>query len=200
MLTNKLKSRNNTPGQLCPDDKYWVRPHQRIKKDKNSKTHIEPVKGYCSSYRAPYHKIALEEKIPLDHLYYALTVYGEASNQNTASRRAIAWIIRNRLIKKKWGNSYKKIVARPSQFNCWSIKDPNFERLQHPGRDGSLSDKIAWEECKKIITEVHNADEKDNPIPGVCNYFSGEPNPKIPWEKNYFDLPDVPHFHFVKLD
>jgi hypothetical protein len=29
------------------------------------------------------------------------------------------------------------------------------------------------EECKKIIEEVHNAPEKDNPIPGVCNYFKG---------------------------
>src|ERR1700686_3734438 len=86
--------------QSCSDDKYWVRPHQRIKKDKNGKKHIEKVKGYCSSYRAPYHKIALEEKISLDHLYYALTVYGEAGAENTASKRAIAWIIRNRATKK----------------------------------------------------------------------------------------------------
>lgn len=183
----------------CPDDKYWVRPHQRIKKDKNGIRHIEKVKGYCSSYRAPYHKIALEEKISLDHLYYALTVYGEAGGENTASKRAIAWIIRNRMTKKRWGDSYQKIVVRPSQFNCWSRKDSNYARLQHPGQDGA-SDKAAWEESIKIIEETYNAPEKDNPIPGVCHYFSGEPNPKIHWEKNYFDLPGVTRFHFVKLD
>jgi len=37
-------------------------PNQRIVK---GKTRIEQVKGYCSSYRAPYPKIALEEKIPV---------------------------------------------------------------------------------------------------------------------------------------
>ena len=187
--------------QSCPGDKYWVRPHQRIIKDRNGKTHIEQVKGYCSSYRAPYPKIALEEKISLDHLYYALTVYGEASGENAASKRAIAWIIRNRMTKKRWGDSYQKIVVRPSQFNCWNRKDVNYAKLQHPGQIDP-SDKKAWEESIKIITEVHDAPETDNPIPGVCNYFSGKADPKKnKWEgKNPFDLPDVPKFHFVKLD
>jgi len=157
------------------------------------------VEGYCSSYRAPYPKIALEEKISLDHLYFALAVYGEARSQNTASKRAIAWIIRNRLAKKKWRDSYQKVTLRPSQFKCWSKKNPNYAVLQHPGRDGSLSDKTTWEECKKIIEEVHNAPEKDNPIPGICNYFSGKADPNVSWEKDFFDLPDVPNFHFVKF-
>lgn len=87
------------------------------------------------------------------------------------------------MAKKRWGDTYQKIVVRPSQFNCWIKKDPDYARLQRPGQDG-LSDKTAWEECKKIIEEVHNAPEKDNPIPGICNYFSGEPNPKVPWKKN----------------
>jgi hypothetical protein len=191
---------NNSAIQSCPGDKYWVRSHQRIRKDKNGKTHIEQVRGYCSSYRAPYHKIALEENISLDHLYYALTVYGEARSENAASKRAIAWIIRNRLRKKRWGTSYQKVVVRPVQFKCWNKKDPNYAILQHPGRNGLLSDKNAWEECKKIIEEVHNASEKDNPIPGICNYFSGKADPKVSWEKNPFDLPGVTRFHFVKLD
>ena len=110
MSNSQLNKSSNA--QSCPGDKYWVRPHQRIIKDKNGKTHIEQVKGYCSSYRAPYAKIALEEKISLDHLYYALTVYGEARNQNTASRRALAWIIRNRMTKKKWGDSYQKNCSK----------------------------------------------------------------------------------------
>lgn len=197
MSKHLLNKFSNNPS--CPIDKYWVHPHQRIKKDKNGKTHIEQVKGYCSSYRSPYPKIALEENIPLDHLYYALTIYGEAGGENAASKRTIAWIIRNRMAKKRWGDSYQKIVVRPSQFNCWNRKDANYARLQRPGQDNS-ADKTAWKESIQIIKEVHNAPEKDNPIPGVCNYFSGEPNKKIPWEKNYFNLPGVPHFHFVKLD
>lgn len=143
----------------------------------------------------------MEEKIPLDHLYYALTVYGEAGGENIASKRAIAWIIRNRMAKKRWGDSYQKIVVRPSQFNCWNTKDPNYARLQRPGQE-NLADKTSREESIKIIKEVHDASETDNPIPGVCNYFSGKADPKNnKWEgKNPFVLPDVPKLHFVKLD
>ena len=47
---------------LCPKGKYWVPPYKRKRIDKNGKTHIEQVKGYCSLYRTPFHKIAEEEK------------------------------------------------------------------------------------------------------------------------------------------
>src|SRR3990167_2209421 len=88
----------------------------------------------------------------------------------------------------------------------WNKNDLNYKLLQHPGKNGSspyqrACDKKAWQQCKKTFLEVYNAPEKDNPFPGVCHYFSGPPDfKKHPWEKNYFDLPGVPHFHFVKLD
>jgi hypothetical protein len=195
-----MKHARKNPQQKCPDGKYWISPHERKRKTKSGKIYIEKVKGYCCCYHGPYQKIAKDEKIPYDHLFFALTIYGEAGGENKASKRAIAWIIRNRFIKKRWGDRYKKIVVRPSQFNCWSKKDPNYQKLQHPGSDGSPYDKRSWTECKKVYEEVYNAPEKDNPIPGVCNFFSGKPDPKHPWEKNYFDLPGVPNFHFVKLD
>ena len=140
------------------------------------------------------------EKISSEHLYFSLTIYGEARSENDASKRAIAWIIRNRLTKKRWGDSYRTIVLKPAQFSCWRKTDPNYKKMQAPGQDGSKADKHAWQRCKELYEEIQNAPETENPIPGVCHYFSGPPNPKHPWEKNYFNLPDVPRFHFVKLD
>ena len=187
-----------SPAKSCPGNKYWVRSHQRKKTDKHGKVYVERLNGYCSCYRAPYHKIALEEKIPLDHLYFILTIYGEARNQPDSTKRAIGWIIRNRL-KKGWGESYREIVLKKDQFSCWKKSDPNFYNLQHPGEDG-LPDKLAWQSCKIIAEEVHNAPDKDNPIPDVCHYFSGDPDvKKHPWEKNHFELPDFPNLHFVIL-
>jgi hypothetical protein len=119
-----------------PQRKYWVPPYKRKRIDKNGKTHVEQVKGYCSLYRTPFHKIAEEEKISLDHLYFALTVYGEARGENDASKYAIAWIIQNRF-KKTTVNTYQKVVLRKTQFSCWNKKDPNYEKLTHPGKDGS---------------------------------------------------------------
>ncbi len=74
----------------CPEGKYWVHPYKRKVIDKNGKPRIQEVQGYCSKYRSPFHKIADDEKMPLDFAYFVLTVYGESRNQNDASRRAIA--------------------------------------------------------------------------------------------------------------
>jgi hypothetical protein len=198
MLKNKQVSITQLSGTSCSENQYWVRPHQRKRIHKNGETYIENVKGYCCHYHNHYREMAIEENISLDHLYYALTVYGEASGENSTSKRAIAWVIRNRFNKKS-GQSYKDIVLRKSQFDCWEKSDPNYKRLQKPGKHDEI-DKIAWIECKTIIEEIHNAPEKENPVPNVFNYFSGNPkNKKIPWEKNYFDLPNIPRFHFVKL-
>jgi hypothetical protein len=56
----------------------------------------------------------------------------------------------------------------------------------------------AWQKCKDTYREVINAPESENPIPQTCHYFSGKPAHQ--WQTKYFDLPDVPNFHFVKLD
>ena len=95
----------------CPKDKYWVHPYIRKTVDKKGKTRIQSVKGYCSSYRTPFHQIAADEKMKLDLVYFALTIYGESRDQNDASRRAIAWIIQNRL-ERSGKKSYQKVVLR----------------------------------------------------------------------------------------
>lgn len=179
----------------CPEGKYWVHPYKRKTIDKNGKPYIQEVKGYRSSYRSPFHKIADEEKMPLDLVYFALTIYGESRDQNAASRYAIAWIIQNRFKKSKSG-SYQRVVLSRSQFSCWLKSDPNYVKLIHPGKDDSV-DKKAWQEIKKIAKEVQHVPSKKNPLPGIYHYFSGEPQKK--WQTHYFDLPGIPKFHFVKF-
>lgn len=179
----------------CPAGKYWVHPYKRRVVDKNGKPYVQEVKGYCCNYRSPFHKIADEEKMPLDLVYFALTIYGESRDQNDASKYAIAWIIQNRFTK-SGGESYQKVVLRRSQFSCWMRSDPNYEKLMYPGKDGS-ADKNTWQKIKAIAKEVQYAPNKKNPLPGVYHYFSG--NPKKKWQKHYFDLPGIPKFHFVKF-
>lgn len=189
--------------QSCPDGKYWVRPHNRKKVSKNGRVYTESVKGYCCCYHGSYQIIAEEERLSFDHLFFVLTLYGEARGENASSRRAIAWVIRNRFTKKIFGDSYRGIVLKPLQFSCWRKNDPNYKVLQNPGKNGKSkyekqSDQQAWQRCKETFREVFNAPESDNPIPQVCHYFSGPPQHR--WQEKYFNLPDVPHFHFVKLD
>ena len=76
--------------QSCPDGKYWIRPHDRKRIDKHGRVYVQHVRGYCCCSHSIFQKIADEEKLPLDHLYYALTVYGEARGENDISKRVIA--------------------------------------------------------------------------------------------------------------
>ena len=193
----------NDSAPPCPEGQFWVSPHQRKRITKSGKTYTEQVKGYCCCYHGPYQKIAEEENIPFDHLFFVLTVYGEARGENTASRRAIAWVIRNRFSRKSFGDSYRSIVLKPLQFSCWNKGDKNYKMLQNPGKNGNSTyekevDKNAWQKCKDTFKEVFYAAENENFLPGVYHYFSGKP--KKHWQEKYFDLPDIPNFHFVKLD
>ena len=99
----------------CSEGKFWVHSYKRKVNDKNGKPYIQEVQGYYCNYRSPFHKIAAEEKISLDLLYFALTMYGESRNQNEASRRAIAWIIQNRFEKSE-GKSYQQVVLEEASF------------------------------------------------------------------------------------
>lgn len=189
--------------QSCSDGKYWISPHERKRINKSGKPYIQHVKGYCCCYHGPYQKIAEEENLPFDHLFFVLTVYGETRGENAVSQKAIAWIIRNRFNKKTFGDSYRNIVLKPLQFSCWSKGDKNYKMLQHPGKNGKSAhqkeaDKKAWQKCKNTFEEIFYASETENPLPEIYHYFSGPPKKR--WQEKYFDLPNVPHFHFVKLD
>lgn len=157
-MAPKLLKQKNT----CPEGKYWVPPYTRKRIDKNGKPYTQHVKGYCSSYHGPFHEIAIREKMSLDHLYFALTVYGEARSENTVSKQAIAWIIQNRF-DRSGKNTYQKVVLRRTQFSCWMKSDKNYEKLKHPG-EANAADKRSWEEIKKITEEVRNAPKNQNPI------------------------------------
>ena len=171
----------------------------RKKIGQNGKTYIQSVKGYCCFYHDHYSEMAKDEGMMIDHLFLALTVYGEAAMESAATKKAIAWVIRNRRSISKKHEKYRDIVLKRKQFSCWLKTDPNYKRIQHPGKHDQI-DMRSWQGCKLVAEEIHNELEKNNPIQGVYHYFSGEPNTKKhPWQKNYFDLPDIPNLHFVRL-
>lgn len=161
------RSTSKDKNPSCPKGKYWVKPHKRKRVTKDGRVYIQNVKGYCCTPHNLYQKIADEEKMLLDHLYFALTLYGEARGEKDTSKRAIAWVIQNRFTKKMGGNSYQAIVLRKNQFSCWKESDPNHKKMRHPGKDGTPSDRNAWQKCKSITEEVRNAPKNKNSLPEV---------------------------------
>jgi hypothetical protein len=188
-----MKNSNKSTPPRCLEGEHWVRSHKRTHVVNGQKV-LLPVKGYCRINPEHFENLAKEENISLDLLYYALTVFGEARGENDKSLYAIAWVIRNRA--RREGKCYKETVTKRKQFSCWLPTDDNYKEFKSPGKN-KIADKKAWERIKVIVTEVNNALEKNNPIPGIYNYFSGKPTQK--WQKIYFDIPGIPAFHFVRI-
>lgn len=103
-------------------------------------------------------------------MYMAKTVFGEVRGEGDATRRAVAWVIRNRARDPahRFGHSVWEVVTRPYQFSCWNRGDPNREAILHPMR--APLEREAWLECVRVSWQVLSASEADNPIPGVYHY------------------------------
>ena len=117
------------------------------------------------------HPIALAELFTWpdfdEWMYVARTVYGEARGQNFESKIAVAWIIRNRLNRRIWGDTYKAVVTASLQFTCWSEKhDPQgYIEIHNPKGD-------AWKESRKAALKVMLAREEENVFPEAILYYS----------------------------
>src|SRR5258706_3665893 len=57
----------------------------------------------------------------------ARTIWGEARNQSIEGQAAVAYVIKNRSVKR--GLSISQVCKQPLQFSCWNINDPNRNRM-----------------------------------------------------------------------
>ena len=53
----------------------------------------------------------------------ARTIYGEARGESFEGQVAVAWVIKNRSIKRR--RTLMEICLAPFQFSCWNSSDPN---------------------------------------------------------------------------
>ena len=194
-----MRKNENKPeiSNACPEAEHWVKTHQRSQIVRGKKT-LVTVHGHCRINPSHFEKLARDEEIDIDILYFAVTLFAETRSENTLSRTMIAWIIRNRFEHAQPGKSYKDIVTKRAQFSCWLSTDNNYRHLKHPGRENAI-EMAAWKQIKRLTIEIAKAPYSQNPIPDVLNYFSGNPDvKKNPWQKNHFDIPGVPNFHFIR--
>jgi len=120
--------------------------------------------------------------------YLARTIYGEARGQSMASKLAVGWVIRNRLITGRWGSTYKDVVTARLQFTCWSeSKDPaNYAAIMSPSG-------TAWTDSVTAANEVANADVLKDTVPDATHYYS--PNAQAALHKSKpGSYPEIPAF------
>ena len=121
-------------------------------------------------------------------MYLARTIYGEARGQSYASKVAVGWIIRNRLMKGTWGSTYRSVVTARLQFTCWSkTHDPHgYKAIHNPVGQ-------AWDDCQKAAEEVMNAPANANVLPEALNYYSPRAQAQLHVQKPSV-YPETPSF------
>ena len=94
-------------------------------------------------------------------------VFAEARGESYEGKIAVAWVIKNRCIKKKYGKNISE-VTRPGQFARWDKEIPKNE-------------EEAWKKCIQAAQDVFFNGVND-PTKGSTHFLSDNANPS--WAQN----------------
>lgn len=98
---------------------------------------------------------------------FAKTLFFEAgSTCDLQEVLHIAWVIRNRVEKKRWfKKNYIEVCLQKWQFSCWNHKTFNeIKKIK--------LNNFRYLMCMMIAEYVKDSPKKFNPIPGVCYYYN----------------------------
>jgi spore germination cell wall hydrolase CwlJ-like protein len=107
---------------------------------------------------------------------FAKTVYGEARGETWRGKIAVAWVIKNRLMSKKWGTNYVSVCLAPRQFSCWNKDDVNYARIK-----AVTFDNEDLQKCLAAAAAAHFSIELD-PTRGALHYAAERITPN--WASN----------------
>ena len=112
----------------------------------------------------------------------AILIWREARNQPIEGKRAVAWSVRNRVLKpgKTWyGDDWEEVVLKPWQYTSFEKSDPNSSKLPaDPSKDA------AWADSLLVADEVYRGLGTD-PTAGATHYY----NPKAVAKPTWVDAP-----------
>lgn len=108
-----------------------------------------------------------------DRDWIATTLFGEARGETTAGRLAVASVLHNRLVSRRWGASYEAVCTAPKQFSCWNANDPNLPLL------------------KQIIERIEAGETWADPVLAECYWIadgllSGALRPQVRQATHYY--------------
>jgi spore germination cell wall hydrolase CwlJ-like protein len=99
----------------------------------------------------------------------ALVVWREASNQGFDGMLAVAWSIRNRVLKPGktwWGDDWEEVILKRWQYTSMERSDPNATRVPgDPAKDPSWADALRAAELAYLGDAV-------DPTEGATHYYN----------------------------
>jgi hypothetical protein len=92
------------------------------------------------------------------------TIIAEGGNESQAGQAAIAWVIRNRVDRQRWGRTIREVTT-PSQFSAWNPNNPAYRLTQTP------ANSPIYQRIGAIVDGVFD-DAIPDPTKGADHYFN----------------------------
>lgn len=111
----------------------------------------------------------------------AKTVYAEASGEGEDGMRAVAHVIKNRVLDPRWPGTVTGVCFQPWQFSVWNpdtvgtVPDANYYRIKRLNRNDPL-----YVQCLDICKKVLNGGDNDL-TQGADHYHTAAITNQVPW-------------------
>ena len=107
----------------------------------------------------------------------AATVLGEAEGEDTIGKRAVAYVIINRVRdpKGRWPIDPAEVCLQRLQFSCWNVGSPRIPTMFRPQAHVS---EATWNDCFRVSMEAMFNLEPD-PTNGATAYLNEKETRKI---------------------
>jgi N-acetylmuramoyl-L-alanine amidase len=140
-----------------------------------------------------YTFVVPDQAEPFTNLFMlSLAIYREARGETQLAKRAVGWVIRNRVQRAGWfGVGYFGVITKPSQFSSFDANDPNRTVF------GSPTDP-AWKESIQAAVDVIQSNFMDDTEGATFYYDRSEDDNPPAWSKDYTHTVDIGNFHFYK--
>ncbi len=107
-----------------------------------------------------------------EFILLALCAWREARNQGSVGMLAVAWSIRNRVMKPGktwWGDDWEDVIEKPWQYSSFNANDPNAKLLP-----GDPAKDLTWSSALDAAERAYLGLGID-PTGGATHYY----NPKV---------------------
>jgi len=90
-------------------------------------------------------------------------IWGEARGEEYDGKCAVAFVVHNRLLDKRWPVTYENVILQPKQFSCFNENDPNYHEIIKtltPSRNGNW-ESMDYRECRSAAYLIMGNWRKD---------------------------------------
>lgn len=123
-----------------------------------------------------------------DEEILALALLGEVRGEAYIGKIAVGCVIRNRVLDKRWPNTYGEVILQSRQFSCFNQEAPFLQLID------KRETVIGWQECLKAARQVIGSNLD---MTGGCDHYCRFDSFPY-WRSQYLLFKSIGHHCFFK--